>query len=305
MINESPRQIKAYWFFTPKTIPDKELLGMLNNDKHEVGLHVVNKPLTELKELESSTGRKIRYFTRHGTARLLTRFMWGRWQGSEPTIPKGFPLKPFAETSAIGIDKLCFACPPDQVARMAENHIEKGSVLYFHPIWLFQKGKLNHRGPFYQAFREILAVDAELDLLAIRKKLIVKIARDQREYERSVIPRAELFQKLSERGADVFEFLERSWCRKVQNPDKSWAKSEDNVALLHLSSYDEWWKNIDKKTRNIIRKAEKSGITTSVAQPDEKLAEGIWKIWNETPIRQDRGFPHYGASLEEVKRAYA
>ena len=112
----------------------------------------------------------------------------------------------------------------------------------------------------------------------------------------------ELLQKLGERGTDIFKFLERSWCCKIQNPKKSWAKSDDNVALFHVKNYDEWWKSIDKKTRNIIRKAEKSGISTSIAQPDEKLAEGIWKIWNETPIRQDRGFPHYGTSLEEVRK---
>ncbi len=29
MINESKKDVKAYWFFTPYTIPDKELLEML------------------------------------------------------------------------------------------------------------------------------------------------------------------------------------------------------------------------------------------------------------------------------------
>ncbi len=30
MINESPKDVKAYWFFTPYTIPDKKLLDLLN-----------------------------------------------------------------------------------------------------------------------------------------------------------------------------------------------------------------------------------------------------------------------------------
>jgi len=30
MINESPREIRVYWFFTPYTIPNKELLEQLN-----------------------------------------------------------------------------------------------------------------------------------------------------------------------------------------------------------------------------------------------------------------------------------
>ena len=52
----------------------------------------------------------------------------------------------------------------------------------------------------------------------------------------------------------------------------------------------------------MVRKAEKSGVTTRVTIADEKLAEGIWKIYNETPIRQGRAFPHYGVTLEKVKR---
>ena len=49
MINESQQEVKAYWFFTPYTIPDKRLLDLLNSEKHEVGLHVVNKPFEEWK----------------------------------------------------------------------------------------------------------------------------------------------------------------------------------------------------------------------------------------------------------------
>jgi hypothetical protein len=52
----------------------------------------------------------------------------------------------------------------------------------------------------------------------------------------------------------------------------------------------------------MVRKAEKAHIETYLAEIDEKLAEGIWKIYNETPIRQERGFPHYGISLDFVKR---
>jgi hypothetical protein len=303
MINESPREVKAYWFFTPKTVPDKELLTLLNNERHEVALHVVNSPLDELKNLENSTSKKIRYYTVHGTERLAARFMWARWRSWAPRIPERFPPESFHEFPTVGLDSLCFTTPSDRAARIAEDHIQKGYVIYFHPIWLFQRGKLNHRGPFYEAFKRILAVDSELNSIMIRKKFQLKIARDQGEYERSVVPTAELLEKLGERGTDIFEFLERKWCCKIQNPQKSWAKAKDNIALLQLKSYDEWWNSLNKKTRNMIRKAEKSGIRTFVAEPNEKLSGGIWKIYNETPIRQDRGFPHYGASLQEVRES--
>jgi hypothetical protein len=78
-------------------------------------------------------------------------------------------------------------------------------------------------------------------------------------------------------------------------------RTEDNVALLQVTNYDQWWESIGKKTRNMVRKAEKSGVKTEVAEPNEKLAEGIWNIYNETPIRQERAFPHYGESMQTVE----
>jgi hypothetical protein len=100
---------------------------------------------------------------------------------------------------------------------------------------------------------------------------------------------------------DVFTFIERKWCNTIPHPPHFWLKTEDNLALLRVTTYDAWWKNIGKKTRNMVRKAEKTGLKIEVVEPNEKLAEGIWKIYNETPIRQERAFPHYGALLQDVK----
>ncbi|MCJ7424342.1 hypothetical protein MUP01_08765 [Candidatus Bathyarchaeota archaeon] len=159
MINESPQEVKAYWFFTPKTVPDKELLGLMNNKKHEIALHIVNDPYNELKNLEKSTGKKIKYYTIHGTARLLARLMWKRWKSWTPEIPKDFRLQSFHQfPTPVGLDSLCFTMSPEQVLKVAEDYIRKGYVIYFHPIWLYQRGKMNHRGPFYTVLRSILKV---------------------------------------------------------------------------------------------------------------------------------------------------
>ncbi len=50
MVNDSSNPVMAYWFFTPYTIPDKRLLDLLNPKKHEIALHVANKPVEELKK---------------------------------------------------------------------------------------------------------------------------------------------------------------------------------------------------------------------------------------------------------------
>jgi hypothetical protein len=143
-------------------------------------------------------------------------------------------------------------------------------------------------------------METQPDSLEIRKKAFFTMARDVKEYQRSVIPTEELVESLRKRNVDIFTFIERKWCCPIASPSKSWLKAEDNIALLAITSHDDWLKIIGKKTRNMIRKAEKSGTTTRIAEPNEKLAEGIWKIYNETPIRQERGFPHYGVSLKAV-----
>ena len=51
----------------------------------------------------------------------------------------------------------------------------------------------------------------------------------------------------------------------------------------------------------MIRRAEKSGVKVTITEPNDKLAEGISKIYNETPIRQERAFHHYGEPLSTVK----
>jgi hypothetical protein len=146
-------------------------------------------------------------------------------------------------------------------------------------------------------------VDKELETLAFRRKLFFIIANDTKEYERDAVPTEKFIEKLEERRVDIFTFIERKWHHTIPNPQKSWLKANDNIALLQVTSFNDWWKNIGKKTRNMIRKAEKSGIKTEIVEPNQKLAEDIWKIYNETPIRQERAFPHYGVPLQTITKS--
>jgi len=304
MIDESPQKIQAYWFFTPHTWPDDEMLNLLNSDKHQIALHVTNNPYKELQELEKVAGRDIEFYTIHGTKRLLARIIWKRklWESITP-IPASFPLKSFHEFPTLAFDQICYHNSGSVAITIAEASIEKGDVLEIHPEWLFQRGTINHRGPFYEPLRQVLQVDRELDQLVIRKKAFVRIAKllEPKEYMHDFVPTKEFIQKLGDRPIDIFTFIERKWCNTIASTSHSWIKTTDNIALLKVTSYEDWWKNIGKKTRNMNRKAEKTGITTQVVMPSEELAEGIWKIYNETPIRQERAFPHYGESLPSVK----
>jgi len=304
MINDSPEEVQAYWFFTNRTIPDRDLLALINNPKHVVALHVVNDPKRELAQLEKATMTKVNHYTIHGTARLFARVLWRRKLGEAVAkIPDDFQLKSFHEYPTLPLDKLCYVCSTEQTVKAAEKYVARGEVLEVHPEWLFQRGTINHRGPYYETLRRILKTDKELETLAVRKKLFFKIATDTQEYARDVIPTDAFVRKLGERGIDIFTFIERKWCNNISDLPNSWLKAEDNLALLHVTTFDEWWKNIGKKTRNMVRKAEKMGVRTDIALRNERLAEGIWRIYNETPIRQERAFPHYGVSLQSVTQS--
>jgi hypothetical protein len=305
MINESEEEIMAYWFFTPYTTPDSELLGLLIPNKHEVALHVATQPYLEWKKLEETTRRKVKYYTVHGTARLIARLMWRRklWE-AKASIPKNFPLKSFYDFPTIGLDRVCYEHSAAESIKIAEQSIAKGEVLHVHPEWLLQRGTLNHRGPYYETLKTILRVDKELEILVAQKRGFVRIAKypEQYEYIQNFNPSERFFKKLVERQVDIFTFVERKWCSPILKPSNKWLKAEDNIALLKITPYSEWLSAVGKKTRNMIRKAEKSGVRTEIVEPSEKLAEGIWKIYNESPIRQGRVFSHYGDPLETVRR---
>lgn len=304
MINESPKEIRAYWFFTPYTIPDAELLALLTEDKHEVGLHVANDAYKELENLEKTTNRKIKYYTIHGTQRLIARIIWKRkLSQAKAPIPDDFPLTYFYNFPTKNFDYVCYHNPLAKAMEIGKASIEKGEIIHVHPEWLLDRGTFNHRGPYYEALRRILEVDEEFGTLEVRKKGFIKIAKysEHYEYVHDTLPTERFVEKLAERKIDIFTFIERKWCSPIVNPSNQWHKAEDNIALLQVDTYDAWWQGIGKKTRNMNRKAEKSGIRVKIFEPSEKLAEGICKIYNETPFRQGRAFIHYGQSLESVK----
>ena len=308
MINESPRNVKAYWFFTPYTIPDKRLLELLNPEKHEVALHVATKPFQEWKKLEKETNRTVKYYSIHGTERLATQFIWGRKLGQKQAkIPTDFPLISFHDENpqegigkTFGVDAILCTHDLESGKKEVNEWIKQNFILSIHPEWLFQsKGR---RCSYYDLLKSILEVDEDIENIHIHKRLFVKVAHSIKEYEYDLNTTPQLTEKLDGHGVDILTFLDRKWCCPIENPHNSWVGVDDNVGLLEIKDYPTWWQGIDKKTRNMVRKAEKSGVKVALAEPSDELALGIWKIYNETPVRQARAFPHYGESLETVLR---
>ena len=104
-------------------------------------------------------------------------------------------------------------------------------------------------------------------------------------------------------GVDIFTFMQRI---PYTQPKFNYPMELDNVAAIPITSYDHWWhKQINAKTRNMVRKAGKKGLTIKTTPFNDTFVKGIHAIYNESPIRQGRPFWHYGKSAARVKKENA
>jgi len=102
---------------------------------------------------------------------------------------------------------------------------------------------------------------------------------------------------------DLFTFAQRL---PKSEPKFSHLLEWDNLAVLHVSTFDNWWTHqIGFKARNKAKQAEKNGVMLREAPFDDALVAGIHEIYNECPIRQRRRFPHFGKNFETVRREEA
>lgn len=99
---------------------------------------------------------------------------------------------------------------------------------------------------------------------------------------------------------DLFTFMQRV---SETVPKYRYPMGWDNFAALRVTTFDNWWNNqIRSFPRNRARQAEKRGVTLHEVPFDNALVTGIWEIYNESPVRQGKRFPHYGMSIEQVRR---
>ncbi len=98
---------------------------------------------------------------------------------------------------------------------------------------------------------------------------------------------------------DLFTFAQRVPDTQPRFP---FYMESDNVAVIHLSSYDEWFsKQISSASRRNIRASEKKGVTVKQVTFDDEYVRGIMSIYNESPIRAGRQFWHFGKDFGRVE----
>lgn len=104
-------------------------------------------------------------------------------------------------------------------------------------------------------------------------------------------------------GADIFTF-----CQRLPNIEPRFSDhcEPESFAAIEIQTYDHWWtKQIERATRNQIRKGQKLGLEIRECEYDDEFVRGMTSIFNETPIRQCRRFWHYGKDVATVKEQFA
>ena len=133
----------------------------------------------------------------------------------------------------------------------------------------------------------------------------LRIASFEQEWYEDVEDPLTLINELrkTEPRPDILTFWQRL---PDTEPKYSYSMETEAVAALPIKSYSYWWdKQIDCKTRNMVRKSQKKGVTVRMVSFDDELIQGITSIFNETPIRQGRRFLHYGKDFETIKRQFS
>jgi hypothetical protein len=102
---------------------------------------------------------------------------------------------------------------------------------------------------------------------------------------------------------DIFTFIQKV---SETSPKHSYPMEWDNLAVLPISTFDHWWnQQLGFKARNKAKQAEKKGAVIREVPFSDLLVRGIWEIYNETPVRGGRKFPHFGKDLDTVYREAA
>ena len=135
---------------------------------------------------------------------------------------------------------------------------------------------------------------------------LARVVRLRDEYHDFVQRPDEFLETLASQAGgsgNLFTFIQTVADRQPRFPyHLEW----DAAAVLPLTTYENWWKKqINDKTRNMIRKASKGGIEIRQVDFSDELVTGIASIYNETPLRQGRRFKHFGKSEATIKREHA
>lgn len=134
---------------------------------------------------------------------------------------------------------------------------------------------------------------------------LVRVARLRSEYHVCLEAPETFISQLSSAGvrADLFTFVQGLDDLHTRHP---YPFTSDRMAVLEIETFDVWWKKqLNDKTRNMIRKAQRSGVKVRSVPFSKELVKEIKSVYDETPTRQGQVNTHYGKDLPTIEREHS
>ena len=131
-------------------------------------------------------------------------------------------------------------------------------------------------------------MDKEIETVRIRKNVFVENSAMTLKSTKKTLLQQMSFLRTSCKETLIFSLF---WSANGAAPSlirqSKWIKTEDNVGLLEIKDYESWWSNVGKKTRNMVRKAEKSGIKVLLLSQARSLLKAFGKSTMKPPSGKD------------------
>lgn len=131
----------------------------------------------------------------------------------------------------------------------------------------------------------------------------IKIAklRDEELVEGDRVPDPESFVsglKNTTLNADIVTFAESL---PNTTPRHGYRCEWDNLAVIPVSSYKEWWGRLSDPVQRAVKKAKRVGVVVKEVEFTDAFIKEIQGVYDESPVRQGRIFWHYQKDFETVK----
>jgi hypothetical protein len=166
----------------------------------------------------------------------------------------------------------------------------------------------NRKALIYNETIRIKGVPVSFDAVQLKDQIFIisgkllRTARPKREWDDDIDNPEEVIRtlKTTPAGVDLLKF----WQRIPESEAKfDYYKEWRSIAAIPVKDYENWWgKQISAKTRNMVRKSQKMGVTIEQVEFRDHLIHGIMGIFNESPIRRGKPFWHYRKDFETVKK---
>jgi hypothetical protein len=152
---------------------------------------------------------------------------------------------------------------------------------------------------------EIECLDVGGQTFTIRRGLVNTVQLEDEWFQEVADPAAvtDVLRHDRRWPADIFTF-----CQRLPNlePRFSYHREWESIAALPITTVDEWWsKQIERATRNQIRKSRTVGVEVRQCSFDDEFVNGMTEIFNESPVRQGRPFWHYGKDAATIKQQFS